>query len=349
MKVLVVHPGVHFSVADVYNGLIKGLRACGCDVATLNLDDRIEFYTRARVQQDDGELRDAFTTETAFEMAAQGVEVACYEYWPDVVIIVSGFYIPPKLWGVLARRPHHVVYWCTESPYEDDRQGRPARYADTVVLNDPTNLEQFRAEVNVNTHYFPHSYDPDIHRPGRVRTADRSDFVFVGTGFPSRIDWLEQVDWTGINARIAGNWNLVDSDSPLAPLLTHERGQCIDNVDAVKLYRASKASLNLYRKEHSDDAHADGWAMGPREVELAACGTFFFREPRGEGDALFPMLPTITSPDEFGDDLRWWLTHKTKRTEAANAARAAIVDRTFTNTAARLLRLVESAGRKIAA
>jgi hypothetical protein len=348
MKILVVHPGVDFSVADVHRGLLKGLRTTGHEVAEFNLSDRLEFYSRAHVEQDDGSFRRHFSDEAAAEMAARGMEVVLYEYWPDVVIIVSGFFMPPALWGVLARRPHHVVYFCTESPYEDDRQGRPARYADTVVLNDPTNLDAFRSNINERTFYLPHSYDPDIHHPGVSMTAP-CDFSFVGTGFPSRIDWLEQVDWTGIDAQLAGNWTAVEDDSPLIPLLTHDRGICIDNVYTADLYRASKVSLNLYRKEHSDGAHAEGWAMGPREVELAACETFFFRERRAEGDALFPMLPIVADPYTFGTQLRWWLTHDDERRTAAQAARLAVADRTFTNTALRLLDLVETAGVKTAA
>jgi spore maturation protein CgeB len=347
MRAMVVHPGVDFSVSDVCRGIVTGLRSTGCEVAEFNLSDRLEFYSRAHVKQDDGEFLKAFSEEASVAMAAKGIEAALYEYWPDIVVVVSGFFIPPVMWGVFARRPHHVVYWCTESPYEDDRQARGARYADTVILNDPTNLDTFRKDVNERTFYLPHSYDPDIHHPGSE--TPEYDFAFVGTGFPSRIDWLEAVDWTGIHATLAGNWNIVDDDSPLIPLLMHKRGWCIANADTAALYRNTRISLNLYRKEHSDGGHADGWAMGPREVELAACGTFFFRDPRGEGDVLFPMLPTVTDPTEFSKNLRWWLDNDTARIEAAEAARDVIVDRTFQNTASRMLDLVASAGRKIPA
>jgi hypothetical protein len=349
LRVLIVHPGAHFSVADVYNGLVSGLRANGCQVGIFNLDDRLEFYSRAHVQQDDGTFTKAFSMEAAASMAAKGIEVMCYEWWPDIVIVVSGFFIPPEIWGVLARRPHHVVYWCTESPYEDDRQGRPARYADTVVLNDPTNLAQFRMDINPSSHYFPHSYDPVKHHPGPADPELVCEFGFVGTGFPSRIDFFEQVDFTGIDTKFGGNWTQLEPDSPILPLLTHSQGHCMDNTVTADLYRSCQVSANLYRKEHSDDATADGWAMGPREVELAACNTFFLREPRGEGDDLFPMLPTFTEPDEFSDVLRWWLARPELRRDAASAARAVIADRTFTNTAARLLRIVDAAGVKRAA
>jgi spore maturation protein CgeB len=349
VKVLVVHPGPHFSVADVHHGLVKGLKANGCDVGIFNLDERLDFYAQAHVPDLNGEMRKAFSDEAAIEMAAKGLETVCYEWWPDVIILVSGFFIPPKVWAVLARRPHKTVYWATESPYEDDRQGRPGRYADAVILNDPTNLAQFRDEINPNTHFFPHSFDPAMHHPGPSVDWLKSDFAFVGTGFPSRIDWLERVDWTGIHAVLGGYWEQLAEDSVLRPMVLHALHHCMDNVTTANVYRSTKASLNVYRKEHSDEAHALGWAMGPREVELAACGTFFFREARGEGDALFPSHPIVHTPEDFAQQLRWWLAHDRQREAAVAQALEAVADRTFTNTAARLLRVLEATPLKIAA
>jgi spore maturation protein CgeB len=346
LKVLVVHPGPHFSVADVHRGLLKGLNQCGVDAREFNLHDRLNFYSLATLEKDSEHVK-AFSEDAALEMAAKGLEAALYEWWPDMVIIVSGFFIPPFVWGVLARRPHHVVLWCTESPYEDGKQTQPARYADTVILNDPVNLESFQQHTNPRTFYFPHSYDPDVHCPRPVDPNLASDFAFVGTGFPSRVEFFEQVDWTGLDVLLAGNWQTLSDDSPLLPFLATARDQCLDNADAARLYTSAKVNANLYRKELLEGGTADGWAMGPREVELAACGAFFLREPRGEGDDLFPMLPTFRTPDEFSDLLRWWLAHESERDTAATAARAAVADRTFQNTAARLLRLVDGVGKPV--
>ena len=339
VKVLLVHPGAHYSVADVYNGLHDGLVANGAEVGVVNLSDRLEFYSGAHISKD-GEWIKAFSREDGIKLAAKGIEVVCYEWWPDIVLIITGIFIPPEVWGVLARRPHHVVLWNTESPYEDDLQMQPARYVDTVIVNDPVGLNGFH-NVNPRSWYLPHSYDPAIHKPGKATKSLACDFCFVGTGFPSRIEFFEKVDWTGINAKFAGNWAMVDDDSPLFPLLMSNREDCLDNADTVKLYRSAKVSANLYRKETSPQGHAEGWAMGPREVELAATGTFFLREARGEGDEVLPMLPTFTTPAEFEDLLRWWLAHPKERNRAAAQARAAIADRTFQNTAQRLLGLVD--------
>ena len=339
MRVLVVHPGPHFSVADVHNGLVAGLLQQGCQVADFNLDARLDFYTSAYLKKNRRYLK-AFDYESACAVAAKGIESACYEFWPDLVVITSGFFVPPDLYRLMRSRGHHVVLWCTESPYEDDRQLLQAPYADTVILNDPINIDRFRGQ-NKRTFYIPHGYDPLIHHPGPPINELKSDFVFVGTGYQSRIDFFEKVDWASIDAKLAGNWGQVHDDSPLLPLLMHKRGECVDNADAADLYRSTRVSVNLYRKEAEHDAHVQGWAMSPREIELAACRTVFAREPRGEGDDVLSMLPTITEPAELGDVVRWFLDHDDQRESLAAEAAEAIADRTFAANAGRLLNLID--------
>jgi spore maturation protein CgeB len=338
VRALVVHPGVNFSVADVNNGVVAGLQANGVDTIGVNFDDYLAFFVSAHVKNGD-EFMPAFEYEAAVRCAAVAcIEAACYEFWPDIVVIVSGFFVPPEKYGLLRERGHKVVLWMTESPYEDERQLWMANSADVVVLNDPTNIDEFRKH-NRNTHYIPHAYNPKIHHPGPARAWLQSDFCFVGTGYPSRIDFLEKVDWTDLDpVIIAGNWTQVSDDSPLLPKLLSSRGECINNSDAANLYRSTVCSANIYRKEAMRDDHVDGWAMGPREVELAACETFFAREPRGESDDLLTMLPTFDTPTELGDIARWAKRNPDTAREAAQQAHAAVAERTFDNHVAQLLR-----------
>lgn len=288
------------------------------------------------MQNDDGSWRLAFEQEAAFMMAAKGIEVTCYEWWPDLVLIVSGFFVPPEVLDVLRARGHKVVLIHTECPYEDNVQVLRAAHADLNVLNDPTNLAMFAETAPAM--YVPHAYDPEVHKPGPAQPDLKCDFCFVGTAFQSRIDFLSAVDWTGLDVLLAGNWR--DAPDSLKSFVLHSLEDCIDNTDAVKLYNSTKVSANLYRKEAHADATADGWAMGPREVELAACGTFFVREPRPEGDELFPMLPTFTEPAELGELVRWWAAHDSARESVAVKARDAIEGRTFAAHANDLLRLI---------
>lgn len=338
-RVLVLEPGPNFSVADVQAGWSRALTDVGCHVVTFNLSSRLKVYSEAGRMGDDGEFMKMFSVDQACALAIKGIESACYEFWPDVILVVSGFYIPADLLTLLRARGHRIVLLHTESPYEDDRQIERCPYADINLLNDPTNLDRFRA-VNPATYYMPHAYDPTIHYPRPAKKDLKSDFCFVGTGYQSRIDFLEQVDWGDLDVVLAGNWCELDDDSPLLRFVAHDLEECLDNTDAVDLYAATSTSANLYRVEAERPELSAGWAMGPREVELAACGTFCARQPRGEGDVVLPMLPTFTSPGELGEVIRWWARHPKQRAKVTAQAQAAIADRTFEANARQLLNLL---------
>lgn len=340
-----VEPGVDFSVADVHHGWAAAFRQLGHQVVDFNLNDRLNLYSAVHVQHTDGQWVRPFDTLGAATIAAKGIEMAAFEVWPDLIMVTSGFYVPPLIYDLLRARRMTVVLNYLEAPYEDARMVDVAAHVDLMLINDPTNLDQFRA-VNPNSHYMPAAYDPAVHRPGPVLPDAISDFAFVGTGFPSRITFLEQVDWAGIDVALAGNWAHLADDSPLRKMVAHDLGCCCDNTEAVDLYRATKASANLYRREGAgpDMTPSEAWAVGPREVELAATGTFFLRDPRGEGDDLFPMLPTFDGPGDFAAKLRWYLGRDELRSELAGQAQAAIAQRTFISNARELLRLHEQKG-----
>lgn len=335
-----VEPGPAFSVADCHRGWMRAFSRLGCEVKNVNFGDRLEFYDNAKMERD-GETRKAFSFQAAIEMAAKGIEVAAFEWWPDIVFITSGFFVPPFVYEVLRARKMKVVLFHTESPYEDFSKQLPkAPYADLNLLNDPTNLERFK-EV-APTEYFPHAYDPEIHHPREPKDDLRSDFFFVGTGYPSRIEFLEAVDWGGVDAKLGGNWQFVKEDTPLHPFLIDQPAYCLENTDAADYYASTKVSANLYRQETYDGDSPLGWAMTPREVEMAAIGTFFLRESRGEGDEVLKSLPIFNSPEDFSEKLRWYLAHPGQRADLAERAQAAVADRTFTNSAVRLLHLLEN-------
>lgn len=322
-------------MADVFHGWVRGFHDLGVETAGYNLDDRMDFYTSVLLEQG-GELRKALDFEAACHLAVKGLEAACYEFWPDVLVIISGFFLDQFVCDVMRARGHKLVIVHTESPYEDDRQIDRASLADLNILNDPTNLDRYPK----GTVYLPHCYDPHLHHPRPATPGMESEFCFVGTGFESRIAFFEQVDFSGINTTIAGQWAGLSDESPLLPLLVTDRNECCDNSETVLRYTSTLASANIYRREAQRPELSAGWAMGPREVELAACGTFFLRDPRGEGDDVLPMLPTFTDPGDFTEKLRWWLRHPDKRETAALKAREAIADRTFDTNAAETLRLL---------
>jgi len=344
MRWLVGHPGPNFSVHDVWQGWVDALTDLGEQVAIFNLDSRLSFYgqvmieTGTRDAEGRPECRRALTDDQAVTLAANGLMSACYQWWPDVVLLISAFFTPPVMLDVMRHRGHKVVLLHTEAPYQDAEQLARAEHADLSLVNDRATLDAYRQVGPAE--YMPHAYRPSVHCPGPADPDLDCDLAFAGTGFASRIEFLEQMDLSGLVVRLAGNWAQLPAASPLRRYLTHADGECIDNAEAVRLYRSAACGLNLYRREGEPGA-APGWAMGPREVEMAATGLYFLRDRRGEGDEVLPMLPAFDDPAGAADALRWALAHPEQRAEAAAKARAAIADRTFDNNARQLLRLLD--------
>lgn len=336
MRILTVEPGPAFSVADVHRGWFKAFQRTGNTVRNFNLADRINFCENAIR----GKVPEVEKGHMAARMVAEQLRATCFDFWPDLVVIFSAFLVPPETFDVIRSRGIRIAVVLTESPYEDPSQIPIAARSDLAFINDPTNLERFR-ETQPNTWYCPQAYDPEIHYRRPMNDTLRSDFAWVGTAFPSRIAFFEQVEWEGIDVALAGNWQELAPHSPLQKYLVHDQADCFPNDSAADLYSSTNASVNLYRKEAAVGFNA-GWAMGPREIELAATGTFFLREPRPESDMVLSMLPTFDSVEEFGEKLRWWLAHPTQREQAAIDARTAVADRTFDNNVRQMLDCVSA-------
>lgn len=340
MRVVVAQPGPSFSVQDVYAGWCEALRELGCHVTGFNLDERLTFYDEALMPTRTPDVfRKAMPTDKAVELAVNGLCAALYKVRPDVLLVVSGFFVPPEVYLMARQYGTKVVIAHTEEPYEHERELSIAPYADLNILNDPVNLDAF--EQVADTLYIPHCYRPSVHHPGDPNPDMACDLAFVGTGYPSRTEFFEAMDLDGLDVVLAGNWMHLESSSPLLPLVGHPLGECFDNDQAAELYRSARVGINTYRREATDGGSADGWAMGPREVEMAACGLFFVRESRGEGDLVLGMLPAFAGPQHASDLVRWWLAHPDERAETALKARAAVEDRTFTNAAAAVLQLLD--------
>lgn len=331
-----------FSVHDVCVGWVEALRELGHWVTVFNLDDRLTFYDQVLMPHggEDSVFRKALSGKQAVEFAMNGLPAHAYRFWPDVVLVVSSFFVTTDMLDLLRSRGHKVVIVHTESPYEDSRQLRVAEHADLNLINDPTNLEVFRSVGPAA--YVPHAYRPSVHCPGEAKPDLVCDLGFVGTGYASRINFFEAMDLDGIEVRLAGNWKQLDENSPLRRHAPADLEECLDNTDAVDLYRSARVGINFYRREAEAEHLAAGWAMGPREVEMAATGLFFLRDPRPESDQVLGVLPAFATAEDAAEQLRWWLAHEDERQVLAAKARDAVADRTFVRNARELLRLLDA-------
>lgn len=261
--------------------------------------------------------------------------------------MVSAFFMTAGTMTLIRARRHKIVVLATESPYQDEEQLMRGQLADLVLLNDPVNLEKFREQGPAE--YMPHAYRPRVHHPrtGPVNPELAADLTFIGTAFKSRVEFFEEMNLDGLDVLLGGaDWGSIPESSPLTRFIGSEPGgpDCVDNEQTAELYRHAKTGINFYRREGEQDWDTRAHAMGPREVEMAACNLFFLRDPRAEGDEVFRgILPTFDGPEDASEKLRWWLARDGLRETRAAQAREAIADRTFANNARRLLGLLERA------
>jgi spore maturation protein CgeB len=337
----------------VYRGWYKALKKQGHKVMPYNTNERLTFFGRAVFQDSEvppcehgrQPVRKALPdSEMVAQMATAGLTEACYIFEPDIVFFISAFYQAMSALRVIRRHGTKIVMLHTESPYQDSEQMKRGHLANLNLLNDPANLEKW-GSLGVPAAYIPHSYDPDTHYPSLPRKYG-IDFSFIGTAFWSRCEFFSKMDLDGIDTVFGGNgWDAIDPKfHGLYKYLGHKPDECVDNDEVARTYRMTKAGINFYRREGEEEHKGEGWAMGPREVEMAASGLFFLRDPRPESDVTFPMLPAFSGAEDAGQKLRWWLKHDKEREAAADKALETIQGWTFDNRARDAAQLMEGCG-----
>jgi spore maturation protein CgeB len=347
-------------VHDVFIGWQEAFGDLGIKCIDYNLQDRIAFYDSAYLftgkhnEQGQGQFKKALTDKAmVIELASNAILSTAYQFWPDLILIVSAFFIPAETIDILRSRGHKVVLLFTESPYEESRQIGQAWHADLVLLNDPRRLAEYD-EVGLPAFYMPHAYRPRLHYPGPGQDELQTDFAFLGTGYPSRVEFFAKMiaagAFEGLDVTLGGNWQGCKPGDAVLAFLSHDLDECVDNELTTAVYRSAKVGLNIYRREAGRDitdaaekakAALGPVACGPREIEMAACGLFYLRDPGPESDELFPMLPTFAGPEDAAEQLRWYLAHESVREEMAQKARAAVRPRTFQANVQRLLGLLD--------
>ena len=168
-----------------------------------------------------------------------------------------------------------------------------------------------------------------------VEDVPAHDVVFVGTYFQERIDFLSQIDWTGIDLGLYGGTEDFDGRTKggrkLKPFI---RGQLVRNAKTAALYRNAKVGLNFHRTSKGYGPHVQrithAESINPRCYELAATGCYFVTDARTEASDVFgDALDTFSSPKECEALIRRALADDLWRRERAERCRLAVLPHTW--------------------
>jgi hypothetical protein len=383
MNVLVVGSPHAASTRDVFMGVLKGLTQQGVGVKSYDVFPLGEFFANfiAWFKAEKITVNMLREIPSPMLLAYQAVFIAAHHYEADMVVFVSPQYLPMDIPRMLKKDGFKVVGIFTECPYEDHIDAAQKAEFFTHCFVSDLNSVAYWSMFNENTHYLPHSYDPDKHFPwwdapeGKKRYDIRNGHqhvTYVGSGFVRRQRYLEAVDWTGIDLRLYGYWpflmpspeagitlrgpdgNESDRDEyfgdlvpkTASPLVPYTRASMVDNAFTARIYRGSAIGINIHRTErwnNNADVLIDpgeAYSMGPRGVELAACGLFQVSDFRQEiVDVFGGTVPLHDSPESLGRLIRKYLADPAERESLARQQHEAIQGRTFANSMRRVLEL----------
>jgi len=355
-----VDPGAGTSTIDIHNGYADALRRAGHEVKIYSLNRRIDaaggylHYAYRRAKRQGADVPKPAPADVLYWAGMFSIEMAL-RLQPDWLFVVSGMYLLKDTMALLrkaTRSSMKMALLLTESPYDDGSQAQCAPYFDAVFTNERLSIDALR-RFNPNTHYLPHAYDPERHRPDLPLEGDwpSHDVVFVGSGYPERIELLSAVDWSGIDLGLYGSWTLVGARSKLRPFI---HSDLLHNRETVQLYRRAKIGLNLHRTRVGFGRHAPTIAEGAAEslnaraYELAACGVFQISDQRAElGDVFAGVMPSFSDAAELERLVRQSLGSEEARLLLARSARRRVAPHSYNARVGLLLGVLE--GQRAAA
>lgn len=319
MKWLLVHPPARYSVADVSIGYREALLARGHEIVDYWMHKHMAYHFQALPV----DVRDSM--DVLSRKASETILNEALYQQVDRVLLISGLNLHPiALWGLhRVGIPATVVF--TESPYDDPQQ---REWSDAHPMAQYASNDEASA-VRHGWVPTPPAYRPAVHRPVDP-DGEPCDVLLVGTGWPERQNFLEAVNWEGIQLRLAGVWPHLDDRSRLHRFLDPH---CYANELMPARYAHAKIVLNFHRR------HPLAVSPNPRAYEVAACGAFQVSDPRPGVIKLFgDSIPIYHSPEELEQIVRYYLDRPDEREDRSAEARRRVADETFDARVETLLR-----------
>lgn len=341
MRILVVGSGHGFSTKDVGDGIVAGLLANGVETLTYPLHATFEamemLVSAARIvgYEPEGGYPDPINLGT---MGIPGYAMARRI---DLVLFVHGLNVPASIPVTLKRGGYTTALYCTESPYETDREANAAQFYDWVFTSERAAVRLFTNNRPDTVQYVPHAYNPVTHTPEGTH-ADPCDVFFCGTRYPERDALLNGVDWAGINVV---DKTLDYQRQDMAKALS----QIVENGVAASYYRSAKISLNHHRQTtdfttKATIAAGSAESLNPRAYEVPACGGFLISDARAELDDVFgTSVPTYTDSGSLEHLIRYYLAHEDERQELAGRQAKAVQEHSWTHRARTMIDLWQRA------
>lgn len=202
------------------------------------------------------------------------VEKVSNEFQPTMHIFLHHQYKLYEKKDVIKGLKGHKLLWTMEDPYESDITFDMLDTFYYIFTSDENTANALKKESTSNhIQYVPHACNPKRHKPIEVPYEYKSDILFVGNAYESRLKYLQEnlPKWKGQLVRIVGvGYRGLDGLGEHHVIHGH-----ISEEEMVKYINGAKLVLNLHR-QNSDLDMANKRGIEPssfnnRYYEVGAC------------------------------------------------------------------------------
>lgn len=186
----------------------------------------------------------------------------------------------------------HKLLWSHEDPYESDITFDMVPYFYYIFTSDENTANRLQLEnPNNSIKYVPHGLNPRVHKPEEVEYKYKSDILFVGNAYESRIKWFQEhaEEYKDKMVTLIGvGYRGLDGYQHQKVIHGH-----ISEEEMVKYINGAKIVLNLHR-QNSDLDMANYRKIEPssfnnRFYEVYGCGKTQLVVGRGDIITIFPI------------------------------------------------------------
>ena len=207
------------------------------------------------------------------------------EFQPTMTILFHPNHELLDYLPVLKELSGHKLLWSMEDPYESDITFAALPYVYYIFTSDENTAEALKAEATSNEiYYVPHACNPNVHKPIDVSWEYKSDVLFVGNAYDSRIKWLQDHAEEFKNklfTLVGVGYRGLDGYQNQRVIHGH-----ISEGEMVKYINGAKLVLNLHRLNSDLDMKNDRGiptlSLNNRYYEVSACGKPQLVVGRGE-------------------------------------------------------------------
>lgn len=187
------------------------------------------------------------------------------EFQPDVIILISAFFIPQTIYNILKNSPHkpYIVGWSGDAFNQD--VSAQVNILNKLYCTDSFFVDLARSQYKWdNIDYLPLAYNPKIFVPSSFPTKQRKNTLFIGSPAPDRLEILQQIK-TPITL-VGANWR--KHSLPTHAIISKN----ISLNKIVPFYQECSAVLNMKQGVNVKNG------LNMRSFEATACGALMIHD-----------------------------------------------------------------------